>query len=402
MTILHFVTLMVFPQPGGLEASLLRIAKGFAAQGFGVIIYTLGQPEEHAGPHPDHEGIEVVHLAGEKHALQEPFEVAGDLPDRLVKAHGREKSRLQYLVLENAIERRMAAHSDARHLIVSFYASSMGFVAQQVAARLDVPHVASIRGPEYCVDYRSSQYHGMVRFVIENADLVVTTNREQAEVLSRLFRVRWPMRTIHNATEAGPDRPFWNPPLSSRIELVCDSGFSGRKATHLLLRAVTSLLDAGLPVRLTVLGGIFWQDNQHYWTKVQRECQRRYPDGFHFPGRVPPEAVEAFLAQSHLYCSATLGEGCSLSRLRALTLGMPMVTTRCGALPEATSDCDHVRLCRPGDWEALAAELELMVQRLREESVHPDRQQVAAWREHFSPPRERGDWAAAIREALRR
>jgi glycosyltransferase involved in cell wall biosynthesis len=400
MTVLHFVTLMVYPQPGGLEESLLRIARGLAHDGFRSVIYTLRQPEEHAGPHPAHEGVDVVHLSGDKQALREPYRHEEEVPPRVAKAHGREVSRLEYIVLESAIARRVEQSGGARHLIVSFYASTMGFVAQQVASRLAIPHISSVRGPEYCVDYRSGQYHFMVRFVVENADLVVTTNQEQADVLGRVFKPHRRLRTIHNASVAAPDRPYWTPPDTDRIELICDTEFSGRKGTHLLLDAVVSLLDADLPLRLTVLGGVFWQDSESYWREKQQDCLQRHPNGFRFPGRVPADAVEDYLRGSHIYCSATLGEGCSLSRVRALTLGIPIVTTRCGALPEVAAGCDHVRFCPAGDWRAFAAELESIVRDLRDGLVRPDRERIARWRSHFSRERELADWRSAVHEGL--
>lgn len=89
-----------------------------------------------------------------------------------------------------------------------------------------------------------------------------------------------------------------------------------------------------------------------------------------------------------------------MSRIRALTIGIPMVTTANGGLPEVASGCRHVRLCRIGDWEALAAGLEGAVQEILAGTLQPDRDCIERWRRHFSVEREREEWISAIDAAL--
>ena len=122
---------------------------------------------------------------------------------------------------------------------------------------------------------------------------------------------------------------------------------------------------------------------------------------FHFPGYCPRDEIDSYLRTAHVYCSATLAEGCSLSRIRALTLGMPIVTTRCGALIEVAAGARNIRVCPPGDWKALSHELEMAVADRNESKRGADPGDVKRWREHFSVAREREEWAAAIEETLR-
>ncbi len=397
MTLLHFVTHSIYPAPGGMYESVLRIAKGLADGECDVTVYTLAQPTRYRGACREQEGVSVVHLGEQNDFILEPF-LAGEQPSLALEG---EQSRVRVLLLRNAISQRITNRASRRQVIISFYASGTGFFAQHVAVSLGLPHVASIRGTDFACDLVNPRGHPRVRFVIENAGQVITTNREQADCLSTIFRVRRPIRTIHNAIPGAETRPYWAPPESNVTRFVADCGFSGRKGTHLLLRAVEALMDRGLRVSLAIVGGTYVFDTHSYWEECRRDYQTRYPEHFHFPGQRPQEEIDDYLRASHVYCSATLAEGCSLSRIRALTIGIPIVTTRCGALVEVAADSSHVRLCPPGDWEALAHQLEEAAADSRSRNFRLDRERIEGWRKHFSVDRERGEWRAAIEEVFK-
>jgi glycosyltransferase involved in cell wall biosynthesis len=376
-----------------MEESILRIATGLAEDGFAVFIYTRRQPAAYRRDEPEHPLISVQHLGGDKELLLAPF------PKGAAASAG-EETRADYLFLRNAIERRVREQPDRRHVIVSFYATAAGTTAQHVASSLGLPHVASFRGTDFELGIHRSGGSQRLRLVAENARQLLTTNREQARMLSAMFRVRRPVRTIHNALAGVAERPWWNPPEPRQVQLVADCGFSGRKATHLLLWAVENLVEKDMPVMLTVLGGIYHFEHKPYWERCRNEYKERYPENFHFPGRVSGEEVDRQLVTAHVYCSATLAEGCSISRIRALTTGIPIITTRCGAIPEVVERCGHVRLCAPGDWRELARGLEAMVGDILAGLVRPDRECVERWRRHFSTGRERQEWRDVISEVL--
>ncbi len=396
MAVLHLVTSSIYPAAGGVQESVLRIGRGLAAQGFEVVIYTFRQPPDCRRTGAEHDGVAVVHLGEESEIILEPVRAVGESSPTFEA----EQTRVELLYLRNAISQRVRDDSGGRHAIVSFYASGTGFIAQQVATRLELPHVASFRGTDYSRDAFGERTHAKVRFVAERATQIVTTNREQAEGLAAMFDAQRPIRTIHNSILNVDQRPHWEPPPPEAIQLFSDCGFSAKKGTQLLLRAVGALIEKNLPVSLTILGGVFASDSESYWEECRRDFQARYPGRFHFPGQQPRDGLDDRLRAAHIYCSATLGEGCSLSRIRALTIGIPIVTTCCGALPEVASDCAHVRLCPPGDWALLARELEAATAEIRTGALHPDRERIQDWRRHFSPDREIAEWRAVVEDVL--
>jgi len=301
--------------------------------------------------------------------------------------------------LQQAVAGQVSQRPTDQHVLVSFYATNAGFLCQHVALRLGLPHIASFRGTDFARDTVGSRTNSKVRFVVERADQIVATNREQADTLRATFDARGEILTIHNAIH-DVDRPAWSPPTGDEVRIFSDCGFSGRKATHLLVEAVESLLKRGLPIGLTIVGSDFPFDPPSYWASYRENALARFPGQLSFPGPVAQREIDFHLLRAHIYCSATLAEGCSLSRIRALTLGIPIVTTRCGALPEVAADVPHVRLCAPGDFAALCNELESAVQDTLAGSLAPDEARIEGWRRHFSTERERRQWREAIESVI--
>jgi Glycosyltransferase Family 4 len=225
LRVIHIVTNAIFSAPGGLEASVLRIARFLAKpSGSRVIVYTRKQAADYTPHDSARASLEVVHLGQEKPFLLEP--VSGDPTESV---------RLDYLLLVAEVQKRMQSASGARHVLISFFATNTGFLAQQVALTLGIPHVASIRGTDFCRDFRTPHLSHAIQFVVERAQLVVTTNQEQARVLAAAFPAARAIRTIHNAMPEGIAPELWKPTRSTPITLATDCQLSFKKATQILL-----------------------------------------------------------------------------------------------------------------------------------------------------------------------
>jgi glycosyltransferase involved in cell wall biosynthesis len=301
-----------------------------------------------------------------------------------------------YVLLLAAVQERIRAFPSARHILLSFFATHSGFTAQHVALALGIAHIASIRGSDFSRDFRSPHLWQAVQFVVERADVTVTTNSEQARVLEAAFPAARKCRTIHNAIWEETDSPLWSLQASPPIRLASDGGFSYKKATHVLLEAVCELLKEGKEIHLTLAGHMPVENA--FWPKLQRECLGRFPDACHFPGHLPEKEVTRLLLASHIYVSASLGEGCSLSRIRALTLGMPMVVTTCETLSEIAANAQHVRQCHAGSVPALVKALRPVIANIHRIAETVDPARIQQWRKYFSRERERDAWEQVIAE----
>lgn len=128
----HIIANSIDPKRGGLEESVLRIAAHISKHPQGAQVFLYSREPSSSGlldlPGP------VEFLSSRRNLLLEPV--------AHVK-HTHLKHRLDTSLFRTLVYRRIKKLLDLNHSIISFYASSAGFVAQHVAANLRVPHITS-------------------------------------------------------------------------------------------------------------------------------------------------------------------------------------------------------------------------------------------------------------------
>ena len=162
-----------------------------------------------------------------------------------------------------------------------------------------------------------------------------------------------------------------------------------------MLWAFSVLHAEGLPVRLTICGATM-DKQESYWEALRSEYTRSIGTAITFYDFIPRSEVVEQLAAADMFCSCTLGEGCSHSRTTALCAGLPVVTTACGEMPELLGSASHIRLAAPGDPEGYLSTLRTACIDFLENRLRPDEESVKRWREHFTMERELSQWESLI------
>jgi glycosyltransferase involved in cell wall biosynthesis len=380
---LHMITSSVDPARGGMERSVLRLANLFLAADkvSKVVIYSRDDLEIRANN--GELSPRVVLLRPDRNRLMEPL---GGL-DRTLVDPG-EKYRIEGLLLKWHVAKAMSEDPAARHVLISFFISTSGFVAQHVANKLHIPHIASMRGTDFSRDFHSPYGFPAVAFVVQSADMIVTTNLEQHEALSHLHHSR-SLSLIYNAICDG--LPEWRPHPTARIRLISDSGYSFKKGSHVLLSSVWNLANRGLSVHLDLFGRTETRE-QAYWCALRSSYMSRAPQIFSFDDHIAPGDIPKRLVASDLYCSASLGEGCSDSISTALGIGMPVVATRTGALSELAKDASHIHLCATGAEDDFVMTLEKAITVTRVHTALVDTHWLRALRGRLSLEAESRSW----------
>jgi glycosyltransferase involved in cell wall biosynthesis len=339
------------------------------------------------------DGVPIVPLAPKRAIWEEPL-VRSDAGPRTLTS---ERTRLDFVILRNLIGTSRTGRPDAAHIVISFFILEHGFVAQRVASALGVPHIACVRGTDYSRGYYDPQSFAAVDSVAHESDLVLTTNAEQRAAFERRGTPR--VRTISGSVPTATLAYRWSARKDTRVRLFANCGYSHKKGTQVLLRAFAAVRENGLPVELTITGADD-EEQASYWADLRGMFRARYASAVTFLGHLPEDALYEYLLASDIYCSATLGEGCSLARLTALAIGMPMVTTRCGEMQDLVPDIAHIRLSPVADELAFTEQLRRACTDTLSGALVVDDVAVDRLRHHLTPARERTEWIAALDAVL--
>jgi glycosyltransferase involved in cell wall biosynthesis len=132
-------------------------------------------------------------------------------------------------------------------------------------------------------------------------------------------------------------------------EVICVGRLVPAKGQHILIKAMAALRDAGVSVRLRLVGG--GPD------RASLEAQTRelaLEDRVIFEGAVNMDRVKALYRDADLFALASFAEGIPIVLMEAMAMEIPCVTTRITGIPELIrSDVDGI-LVAPSDEEELA------------------------------------------------
>ncbi|MEP7271856.1 MAG: glycosyltransferase [Acidobacteriota bacterium] len=188
-----------------------------------------------------------------------------------------------------------------------------------------------------------------VRFALERADAVLAVSNSLAEEM----RSHGVTRTIKVVPNIVDQRRFPLTPKTRQSGEPYKLLFAGILRDHnknlpLLLRALKQLLDARGDFRLTIVGD----------GEVRYECedlarQLGVSEQCVFRGALPPDEVAREIAASDLFVLPSRSETFGIVAAESLSMGRPVVATRCGGPEDFVSDSNGA-LVPVDDEEALS------------------------------------------------
>jgi len=398
---IHIVANKISPAKGGLEQSIFRIANFLSSiNDFKVYLYIRNQPSS-APITTNEQNIYVYDIYKVRQNFFEPY---GEFNNSVLntKSKETESNRLDFLILRNVIKKFIDTSDDNdHHLIMSFYISNAGFLCQHVVDDLNIPHIACVRGTDFSRDlYGTNKLHA-IEWVLKKATRVVTTNRDHLEQIKKIFKRDKKVSIIYNSVNS---LPSWTYNAKKNIKLISDGGLSFKKGTHILLKSFETLIKNGYLIDITIIGEIE-EINQRYWEKILNNYYLNYKNRFNFYNYLEINKLTELILKSDLYCLPTLGEGCSNSRVRALCMGIPVVSTMTGELKDVLhlfGDNSFIRACQPGDEMEFSNILEEMVNRISDNIlIQQNKNYVSSIKRLFSSDQEKNEWERIIRDLFK-
>ena len=387
----HFVTPEYYPERGGLQQSLQRIATSLvdAFPNSQHAIYVLETKAK------DYGNVHFVKNFMKK--LSRPLS-SSSFTDS-VKSY----KQLRFLSLESQIKEMLNSYPDHEHLIISFYASHTGFYSQMVASRFNIKHISSIRGSDFFVNFLNHTSFSSLEFVVGHANHIITTNNMQRDMLLSLYSQTMTGRitTIHNALK-GSVPPYINKHAIEKgrhIQLFTDSGFSYKKGTDHIIDAFMRLFKDGEKIELSIAGDIKEEEKDYWDTRIQ-SVKESCGESFRQLGY--QDSVLPFMQQADIFISASLSEGCSNSRILALCMGIPIITTDNGAIIDYPFPKTNVVYVPVGNPVMIARCIRGIIRNLSSGQGEISSMEREERLRYFSPEREKKEWVLIINKVLKR
>jgi glycosyltransferase involved in cell wall biosynthesis len=132
-------------------------------------------------------------------------------------------------------------------------------------------------------------------------------------------------------------------------EVICVGRLVPAKGQHILIKAMAVLRDAGVSVRLRLVG-----DGPDRASLEAQTRELALEDRIIFEGAVNMDRVKALYRDADIFALASFAEGIPIVLMEAMAMEIPCVTTRITGIPELIrSDIDGI-LVAPSDEQELA------------------------------------------------
>ena len=264
-------------------------------------------------------------------------------------------TKLDYFLMRRRVARLVA--EQAPDLIHAHRITSYGYLGAQVARRLTragadprpkrVPFLLSVWGEDIFSFPKKSRFHRrFTRRVLSSADQILSTSNIMARETEKYVR---PARPI-TVTPFGVDTELFAPAGESGADSGAEAGATGRSATvtvgtvkklrkrygvDVLIRAFARARGRVPELRLEIVGEGPERENLE---RLARELG--VAEVVTFRGRVAHGEVPAVLRSFDLFAalSVTDDESFGVAMIEASAVGLPVLATRVGGIPEVVLD----------------------------------------------------------------
>jgi glycosyltransferase involved in cell wall biosynthesis len=267
----------------------------------------------------------------------------------------------------------------------------MGWVAVLARFVLRRPVIVSENSSEWPQQLMDPARLRRAKFALEHADLVCPVNRRLQESIES-YGVRARFRIVPNTVQTSIFQPAATIAPGPATRLVNVARQVEVKGLDVLLSAFARVAEERPELTLELIG-----DGPLTPVLEELAAELGVSDRVEFAGSATPEAIAERLRASDAFVLSSHSENMPLAVLEALCCGLPVAATDVGGIPEAVGD--DGTLAPPGDPEALADAIELVVSRFGEyDRLDIARRAAARW----SFEAIGGVWDEIYRELARR
>ena len=282
------------------------------------------------------------YLASLKRALR----LAGLAPNDLVR-HG--AYFIQGVVLWDRCRQAGVSHIHAHFANVS---SDVALLAAMLGGE-GFTWSYTMHGPTEFYDLR---HHRLAEKATDAAFVICISDFARSQLMGIVDPAEWgKLRVVHCGVDVSRFAPTAHERQDGPITIACVGRLVPEKGQSLLIEAAGALRDAGVDVRLVLVGD-----------GPQRERLERLVDAsgvrdrVEFRGAVAHTEVERILHGADIFCLPSFAEGVPIVLMEAMAMELPVVACQVMGIPELVEDDVTGRLVRPGSLDALVNALSVL------------------------------------------
>lgn len=196
-------------------------------------------------------------------------------------------------------------------------------------------------------------YLRRIRNLIAITSQIVQVMRDEGNHAVRVFNIN---NAIDRAFFDAAERKRSSTQTKDEINILFVAAITPRKGLHILIEAFKRLAPTHPKLRLTVVG--IWDWAPEYVQEQSAACHDLQAEGrVVFTGGVGRERLIKAFEEADIFVLPSFAESAPMVISQAMCVGLPIVTTQVGGIPEMIEQGVTGILLEPGNVEALSAEL---------------------------------------------
>ena len=310
------IAIVCYPTFGGSGVLATELGKALAEKGHNIHFITYQQPFRLSGFHAN-----IFY-----HEVHVPTYPLFDFPPY--------ETALASAMVDVALNH----HIDLLHVHYAIPHASAAYMAKQILAKQgkSLPVITTLHGTDITLVGRDKTYSPVVKFSMEESDILTAVSQNLKEETYRYFNINKPIEVIHNFVDIAR---FNKKPVDAFKKLIAPNG--ERIIVHASnFRKVKRVMDAvqvflkineQIPSKLLLIGD---GPDRPEIESFARSCDSMA--NITFLGR--QEQMEDILPISDLFLLTSEYESFGLAALEAMAAEVPVISTNAGGLPEINID----------------------------------------------------------------
>jgi len=275
-----------------------------------------------------------------------------------------------YLLFRNTLKRRWILHKLKPDIIhvheLTFGWANLGFWKTRNL-------VVSTWGSDILVECQTTMNKFSKRFLMKQASVITATTQFLAKATTQYLSKERDIRVIPFGVDCSIFKPSTRKRANEAITLGFIKSLEPKYGPGYLIETMYKVAKIFPNVSLLLVG-----DGELELKLKTRVSQLGLEEKVHFIGKVPHKEIPGILQQVDIFVMPSISESFGVAAIEAGAMGIPVVASRIGGIPEAVEDGITGILVSPRDPEGLSKAILTLIlnAQLREKMGHAARDYV--------------------------